>query len=76
MAAIGKPAKPNLLRRVLNGRDNLLVPFFATREAKYLVMSGRSIWPFRHLEHQNPSIIDAMGYCSRIRKNVTDRDNV
>ena len=27
---------------------------------------------FGHIEHQNPSIIDAIGYCSRIRKNVTE----
>ena len=27
---------------------------------------------FGHLECLNPSIIDAMGHCSRIRKNVTE----
>ena len=39
-----------------------LVPFLATMEAvallaNDLIMSGTSIWSFRHLEHQNPSII-------------------
>ena len=27
---------------------------------------------FGHIEHQNLSIIDAMDYCSKIRKNVID----
>ena len=40
-----------------------LVPFLATMEAvallaNDLIMSGTSIWSFRHLEHQNPSIIE------------------
>ena len=39
-----------------------LVPFLATMEAvallaNGLIMSGTLIWLFRHLEHQNPSII-------------------
>ena len=33
---------------------------------------GNSIQSFGPLECLNPSIIDAMGHCSRIRKNVTD----
>ena len=41
---------------------NSLVPFLATREAvallaNDLIMLGTSIRSFRHLEHQNPSII-------------------
>ena len=57
----------------------LLVTFFATREAvaplsKYPVMLGRSTWLFRHPELQNPSIIDAKAYPSRIRKNVIGRE--
>ena len=56
-----------------------LVPFLATKEAlaplaNNPIMLGRSIWSFGHLECQNPSIIDVMGHCSRIRKNVTDRE--
>ena len=39
---------------------------------KYPVMLGSSIQSFEHLEHLNLSIIDAIGYCSKIRKNVTD----
>ena len=44
---------------------NLLVQFFATREAvaplsKYTVMLGRPTWSFRHPEQQNISIIDSM----------------
>ena len=35
-------------------------------------MLGGSIQLFGHIEHQNPSIIDAMDYCSKIRKNVID----
>ena len=42
---------------------------------KYPVMSGRSILSFGHPECLNLSIIDAMGYCSRIGKNVTDRQS-
>ena len=38
------------------------------------IMLGRSIWLFGHPEYQNLSIIDAMGNCIRIRKNVTDRE--
>ena len=41
---------------------------------KYTIMSGTSMRSFGHLECLNPSIIDAMGHCSRIRKNVTDRE--
>ena len=57
---------------------NLLVPFFCHHGAsgtnfKYPVMSGNSIQLFGHLECLNPSIIDAMGHCSRIRKNVTEK---
>ena len=37
-------------------------------------MLGNSIWSFGHLEYINPSIIAEMGHCSRIRKNVTDRE--
>ena len=37
------------------------------------IMWRRSIRSFRHLEHQNTSIIDAMGICIRIRKNVTEK---
>ena len=37
-------------------------------------MSGDSIQSFGHLECLNPSIIDAMGHCSRNRKNVTNRE--
>ena len=38
--------------------EKFLVPFLATREvvaplAKDLIMSGTSIWSFRHLKHQN-----------------------
>ena len=36
------------------------------------IMGGRSIWSFRHPERQNLSIIDAIGYYNRIRKNVTE----
>ena len=39
---------------------------------KYSVILGRSIWLFGHPQHQNTSIIDAMGYCSRIKKDVTE----
>ena len=35
-------------------------------------MLGDSIGSFGHLERLNPSIIDAMGHCSRIRKNVIE----
>ena len=35
-------------------------------------MPGDSIRSFGHLECLNLSIIDAMGHCSRIRKNVTE----
>ena len=42
--------------------EKFLVPFLATKEAvappeNNLIMSGTSIWSFKHLEHQNPSII-------------------
>ena len=39
---------------------------------KYPVMLDRSIWLFRHPEHKNSSIIDAMTNSSRIRKNATE----
>ena len=39
-------------------------------------MSGNSMQSFGHLECLNLSIIDAMGHCSRIRKNVTDREKI
>ena len=56
---------------------NLLVPFFATREAvaplsKYPVMLGISTWSFRHPEHQNPSIIDSMPIIAGLEKKVID----
>ena len=35
-------------------------------------MSGESIQSFGHLERLNPSIIDAMGHCSMIRKNIME----
>ena len=57
---------------------NLLVPFFHHGESganfKYPGMSRDSIWLFGHVECLNPSINDEMGHCSRIRKNVTDRE--
>ena len=57
------------MRHVSTGDDFIdssgiifLVPFLATKEAvappeNNLIMSGPSIRSFRHLEHQNPSII-------------------
>ena len=36
-------------------------------------MLGDSIRSFEHFEYLNLSIIDAMGHCSRIRKNVKYR---
>ena len=39
---------------------------------KYPVLSGDLIRSFGHLECLNPSIIDAMGHCSRVRKNVKE----
>ena len=57
------------MRHVSTGDDFIyssgiifLVPFLATMEAvallaNDLIMSGTSIRSFRHLEHQNPSII-------------------
>ena len=57
------------MRHVSTGDDFIyssgiffLVPFLATMEAvgllpNDLIMSGTSIQSFRHLEHQNPSII-------------------
>ena len=35
-----------------------------------------SFTTYGHLEHLNPSIIVAMGYCSRIRKNVTEKQKI
>ena len=35
-------------------------------------MSGNSMRSIGHLECLNPSIIDAMGHCSKIRKNVME----
>ena len=41
-------------------------------------MLGGSIRLFGHIEHQNPSIIDAMGNCIMIRKKLqtTDGENM
>ena len=42
---------------------------------KYPLMLERSTWSFRHPEHQNPSIIEAMANWSRIEKmKHTDRE--
>ena len=61
----------------------LLVPFLATKEAlapltNVPIMSGRSIRSFRHLEHQNPSILSGdIGRARSVQqfRNVTEERN-
>ena len=55
-----------------------LVPFLATMEAvallaNDLIMSGTSIRSFRHLEHQNPSIISEDIGRARQRATIPER---